>query len=455
MVSEKAEDLKSYVLERSELAPANLPLMRGCRLWTKQAGFPFPTVRHSGKIYRVQRFAYLAYKGEDALTEEMHVYSTCGNGRCVAEDHLKVKIRFSKTTMARNDAAAADAAEAATPHEQRLVVSKTAGATEIVYLPPQFEALIKLIEKAETGPKTRNVYSSCLRQFFRWCVATGKAGISRDIVMEYRESIKPLKSASTVNLRITAIKALAKELKWAKLLSSDDYEAIAAVKAVPQAHRRDGTLKGTYKRWLTIEELRMLLALEVGISRKQRLKAQAVMHVLCFTGLRVTELCSLKWGQIGSASNRPALVDVLTKGEDGGKLQTFALPMPAYDALMFWAAECGVTKTSMTAKNPSDVNSVDGADAHKHVFDLSSNGVRVMLERVSVLLGIRLRPHDLRRSFARLSKHSGASLEEIQLALGHSNVATTKIYIGEETEDYSIVAGDKLASMAKNEEQPV
>jgi integrase len=39
-------------------------------------------------------------------------------------------------------------------------------------------------------------------------------------------------------------------------------------------------------------------------------------------------------------------------------------------------------------------------------------------------------PHDLRRSFARLAEDNGAALREIQSSLGHSNIATTEIYLG-------------------------
>lgn len=41
-------------------------------------------------------------------------------------------------------------------------------------------------------------------------------------------------------------------------------------------------------------------------------------------------------------------------------------------------------------------------------------------------------PHDLRRTFAKLARKGGAELTQIQLTLGHSNVAITQRYVGEE-----------------------
>ncbi len=41
-----------------------------------------------------------------------------------------------------------------------------------------------------------------------------------------------------------------------------------------------------------------------------------------------------------------------------------------------------------------------------------------------------VRPHDLRRTFAKLAHKGGASIDQIQLSLGHSSVQTTERYLG-------------------------
>jgi integrase len=45
-----------------------------------------------------------------------------------------------------------------------------------------------------------------------------------------------------------------------------------------------------------------------------------------------------------------------------------------------------------------------------------------------------VRPHDLRRTYARLSRAGGASLEQIQYTLGHASIQTTMRYVGEQLE---------------------
>ena len=54
-----------------------------------------------------------------------------------------------------------------------------------------------------------------------------------------------------------------------------------------------------------------------------------------------------------------------------------------------------------------------------------------------------LAPHDLRRTFAKLSRKGGAALEQVQINLGHESLETTQKYLGEEL-DYQHAPGDYL-----------
>src|SRR5450759_445105 len=41
-----------------------------------------------------------------------------------------------------------------------------------------------------------------------------------------------------------------------------------------------------------------------------------------------------------------------------------------------------------------------------------------------------VRPHDLRRSFARIAYENHAAIEQLSITLGHSSISTTERYIG-------------------------
>ncbi len=46
------------------------------------------------------------------------------------------------------------------------------------------------------------------------------------------------------------------------------------------------------------------------------------------------------------------------------------------------------------------------------------------------LIGVKITPHDLRRTFAKLAHQGQAALEQIQLSLGHASIQTTERYLG-------------------------
>ncbi|MEI9974608.1 MAG: hypothetical protein WDO73_22715 [Ignavibacteriota bacterium] len=52
-----------------------------------------------------------------------------------------------------------------------------------------------------------------------------------------------------------------------------------------------------------------------------------------------------------------------------------------------------------------------------------------MLEH-SGRVGVQIRPHDARRTFARLAFYGGSGMEQVSLSLGHSSVTVTERYIG-------------------------
>ena len=66
-----------------------------------------------------------------------------------------------------------------------------------------------------------------------------------------------------------------------------------------------------------------------------------------------------------------------------------------------------------------------------------------------------VRPHDLRRSFARLAYENHAAIEQLSITLGHASIATTEKYIGAKQNlrlapcDLVMLAASKQPSTAK------
>jgi integrase len=61
---------------------------------------------------------------------------------------------------------------------------------------------------------------------------------------------------------------------------------------------------------------------------------------------------------------------------------------------------------------------------------LSTQAVLDVVKEYSDPLAIRVRPHDLRRTCAKLCRAGGGDLEQIQLLLGHASIQTTERYLG-------------------------
>lgn len=69
------------------------------------------------------------------------------------------------------------------------------------------------------------------------------------------------------------------------------------------------------------------------------------------------------------------------------------------------------------------------------VFDLVPQSAFLIVRDAARRAGIgEIRPHDLRRTYAKLSRAGGAPLEQIQQTLGHASVQTTEKYLGSKLE---------------------
>ncbi len=158
----------------------------------------------------------------------------------------------------------------------------------------------------------------------------------------------------------------------------------------------------------------LLAATEGNDALAQRDKA--LLEVLYATGLRVSELVSLRLRQL----NRDAgVVQVMGKG---GKERLVPLGEMALQALDRYLTSARLT---MLAQHSSD-----------YVF-VSARGKPITRQACWYLIKRRARqaglvqlpsPHGLRHAFATHLINHGADLRVVQLLLGHADISTTQIY---------------------------
>jgi integrase/recombinase XerC len=141
------------------------------------------------------------------------------------------------------------------------------------------------------------------------------------------------------------------------------------------------------------------------------LRDRAMLELFYSSGLRLSELCALRWRDLDLADG---LVTVLGKG---GKQRSVPVGSHARKALEEWRRE--------------SQGQTDGA-----VFPgrggapIGARAVQIRLRQLAQRQGLfkRVHPHLLRHSFASHVLESSGDLRGVQELLGHADIATTQIY---------------------------
>jgi integrase/recombinase XerD len=167
-------------------------------------------------------------------------------------------------------------------------------------------------------------------------------------------------------------------------------------------------------KFLDLEEVDRLLA-QPDVSTPRGLRDKALISVLYATGLRVSELISLK------LQNLHLQEGYLTCIGKGDKERIVPIGQEATEWVQKYLAEA---RPKLVPKSSSwlFVNARGG--------QLSRVGFWKLLKEYGLKAGItrNISPHVLRHSFATHLLDRGADLRAIQMMLGHADLSTTQIY---------------------------
>ena len=140
----------------------------------------------------------------------------------------------------------------------------------------------------------------------------------------------------------------------------------------------------------------------------------AVIELLFATGMRISELCSLRPADIDLESN-----NILIYGK-GAKERIIQIGNPEVISAL--------TVYQNTFEEDISLCGYFFVNRLKH--KLSDQSVRFMINRYAALAGIdqHITPHMFRHSFATLLLEQDVDIRYIQRMLGHSSISTTEIY---------------------------
>ena len=146
------------------------------------------------------------------------------------------------------------------------------------------------------------------------------------------------------------------------------------------------------------------------------MRDRAVLAVMLGAGLRRSEAAKLEVSHLSTRDGRPVIVDLVGKGR---RVRTVPIAQWVAKALADWLELADIT---------------DGA-AFRQVLKsgrVVGDGItpQAIMGIVTEYAPQGIAPHDLRRTFAKLARNGGASLEQISVNLGHASLATTERYLG-------------------------
>ncbi|MCQ8118261.1 site-specific tyrosine recombinase XerD [Methylomonas rosea] len=152
------------------------------------------------------------------------------------------------------------------------------------------------------------------------------------------------------------------------------------------------------------------------ITDKLGFRDRTMLEMLYATGLRVSELVELKFGQINF---RQGCVRIVGKG-DKERL------VPVGEDAMDWTDRyLNTARQAILGNRQSDYLFVTSRGT-----SMTRQAFWHIIKRYAALAGIdkHLSPHTLRHAFATHLLNHGADLRVVQLLLGHSDLSTTQIY---------------------------
>ena len=293
-------------------------------------------------------------------------------------------------------------------------------AEPVAVRPMSYDDLAYLVHQSIPNKNTRAWTMFWVRRFKEWCVCNDVHSFDRRTVLAFRQYLHDEEnsdgdkknSSGTINQALVAIRKLAREGLDNNAMSAAQVHSVCSV----AGFRQTGTRAGN---WLTKEQAEAVCDAP-DPSTLTGARDRAILALLVGAGLRRQEVCDLRHSHLAERGDRLCIVDLVGKG---GRVRTVVVLPWVGRRVMTWLG------LARTFDGPLLRRIYHGTDRPGR--SMSVEGVRFVVEKYSKQVGLeQISAHDLRRTFAKLTKAGGASDRQIMANLGHSNVAVTERYLG-------------------------
>ena len=214
---------------------------------------------------------------------------------------------------------------------------------------------------------------------------------------------------STIARKIAAVKSFFAYLRGKSIIATDPSMGLEAPKV---AKRTPHTM--------TLEEVERLLAAPGSGHAPKTLRDRALLELLYATGVRVSELVSLRVDDVNLTEKM-----VRVQSEDGARERVVPMSEKAAESVQIY----------LDRGRPHFVKSAGNQAAlflNQRGQQLTRQGMWLIIKEYAARAGLNyeVTPHMLRHSFAaHLLQNNRATLSEVQRYLGHANISTTQIYV--------------------------
>ncbi len=269
--------------------------------------------------------------------------------------------------------------------------------------------------------KTQENYRHYLGRFLDFAGDIQPRKIDLALINRYKlylSNLKPALTHKTRNFHLIALRA------FLKYLAKNDIATLSAEK-IELAKVPERTVD-----FLEIDEVETLF--EAAGGRRQAASSQikplrdlAILKTLFSTGLRVSELCSLKKKEVNLERG-----EFVVRGK-GGKVRLVFLSEEAKAAIRDYLKQrtdnseylfAGKTAGGVAPSLPKDISRKDRPLTPRSVERL----VRFYATKAGIVKHVS--PHTLRHSLATDLLRRGADIRSVQAILGHSSITTTQVY---------------------------
>lgn len=260
--------------------------------------------------------------------------------------------------------------------------------------------------------KTLKAYRIDLRQFSEHFAKTEITDISSEMLEAYIAKLHQQYKPKTVKRKIASLKALFHYSEYREILQQNPFHKLqihfrepALLPKIIPLHTVELFLRTIYNRRNTAK---------TEYQKRNALRDAAVTEVLFATGMRISELCSLKKNNINLYDGT---ILIYGKGDKERRIQ-----ICNENVIHILREYQNNFASEMESCNNFFVNQAGKA--------LTDQTVRRMIKKYSALAGIELHitPHMFRHTFATSLLEQDVDIRYIQEMLGHSSINITEIY---------------------------